>query len=111
MALLIDALPELAKELSTLLMDIGKAELAEQIPSLPVIDRCRCGDDFCATIYTVPHPVGLWGPGEETISLDPDEGLIIIDVANNRITAIEILYRDEIRKKLLQLLPEVSVES
>ena len=81
------------------------AELVGQIPSLPVVDRCRCEDDFCASMYTVPEPKGSWGPGYESILLDPDEGMIILDVVDDKIAFIEVLYRDEIRKKLLELLP------
>lgn len=92
LTLLRDALPELVKEVSGLLIDGGGPELVEQTPSLRIMGRCRCGDDFCATIYTAPHSVGQWGRIEETISLDPDEGMMILEVAKGWITEIEILY-------------------
>ena len=49
--LLVEALPELAEELRELLMEASRAELASQIPTLKIVDRCRCGDYFCASLY------------------------------------------------------------
>jgi len=103
--LLKDALPELAEELRTLLGKDDQAELASQIASLQIIDRCRCGDDFCATFYTIPKPKCAWGLGHETIPLDCKDCYLNVDVVDGRIVSIEVLYRDSIRDKLLQLLP------
>ena len=69
------------------------------------MDRCRCGDDFCATFYTAPKPRGAWGAKHETISLDAENGYLNVDVNNGKIVCVEVLYRDEIRNKLLRLLP------
>jgi hypothetical protein len=55
--------PELSVELEQLLRVSGEHALAEQIPELHVLDRCRCRDDFCATFYTQPKPKGLMNPG------------------------------------------------
>jgi len=106
--LLSEVFPELSKELQGLLHGGGEAELAEQVPLLNILDRCRCGDDFCATIYTQPPPVGRYGPNHRTIrtiDLDAENGMIIVDVVSKEIACIEILNRDEIRKKLLEVLP------
>ena len=43
-----EAFPELSEELRELLRNKREAELAEQISELKLVDRCRCGDDFCA---------------------------------------------------------------
>ena len=63
------ALPTLATELEALLCAANEIELAETIPNLLIVDRCRCGDSFCATIYMVPPPQGPWGPGHYTLPL------------------------------------------
>jgi hypothetical protein len=100
-----DTFPELAEELEQLLNSIGESALASQIPSLKIVDRCRCGDDFCAQFYTQPKPNGTYGPGARNVPLQPVEGMLIIDVVNNVIAAVEVLYRDDVRKKLLEMFP------
>jgi hypothetical protein len=102
---LADELPELAAEIRELLTKASESALEESVPTLRIVDRCRCGDDFCATFYTQPKPAGRWGPGHESIPLEPKGGMIIIDVVQGQIACIEILHRDEIRQKLLALLP------
>ncbi|HEX8920747.1 MAG TPA: hypothetical protein VF766_04685 [Pyrinomonadaceae bacterium] len=103
--LLREAMPELAGELESLLRKNEEAELARQVAGLRIIDRCRCGDDFCATIYAAPKPRAAWGAGHETIALDPDEGYMNVDLLNGNIVEVEVLFRDEIRDQLLKLLP------
>jgi hypothetical protein len=103
--LLQEALPELASEVTTLLLQDEEVDLADQVPLLRLVDRCRCGDYFCATVYTAAKPKGTWGPGHENISLDVSEGFIILDVVDRKITCIEVLYREDIRQKLLRALP------
>jgi hypothetical protein len=97
--------PELSQELQVLLLEIGEGQLAEQVPDLNLFDRCRCGDDFCATMYTQPKPAKSYGPSHRNIHLTPERGMIILDVDENRIACVEILYRDEIRNRLLDVLP------
>jgi hypothetical protein len=87
-----EVLPDLAKELETLLLNVGEANLAAQIPSLRIVDRCRCGDDFCATFYVLPRPK------EGYVDLDSEKGMLILDIVAEQIAAIEVLYRDEVRK-------------
>ena len=52
-------LPTLVTELEKLLRAAGDSELADQVSDLPLVARCRCGDDFCATLYMVPPPRGV----------------------------------------------------
>jgi len=35
----------------------------------------------------------------------PKRGMIVLDVVEGRISAVEVLYRDDVREKLLELLP------
>jgi len=104
--LLVDMFPELSVELEQLLTVSGEHSLAEQISELRVLDRCRCGDDFCATFYTQPKPKGSYGPGLRTVALEPVTGHLIIDVVDGAVAQIEVLYRDEIRRKLLTKFPD-----
>jgi len=42
----------------------------------------------------------------KTLSLNPETGMIILDVVNGTIFCVEILYRDDIRAVLLEFLPD-----
>jgi hypothetical protein len=97
--------PELFTELQELLQHKGEAKLAAQIPELRLVDRCRCGDDFCATIYTQAKPAKRYGPSHRSLDLEADKGMIILDVVEDKVACIEILHRGEIRMKLLEMLP------
>jgi hypothetical protein len=102
--LLADVLPAFATELQQLLEENGERELAAQAPGLMIFDRCRCGDDFCATFYTKPKPRGSFGPGHRNVTLKPDEGMLILDVVGDAIACVEVLYRDEVRQRLEEAL-------
>ncbi len=103
--LLKEPFPELSAELQQLLRGKGEPVLANQVPSLPIVDRCRCGDDFCATFHVQPQPEGAYGAGHRSIDLDPDSGMLILDIVDGNIVAVEILHRDAIRRKLLATFP------
>jgi hypothetical protein len=102
--LLTDTLPEFAAELQQLLIEKGERELAAQVPGLVILDRCRCGDDFCATFYTQPKPAGAYGPSHRNVTLTPDEGMLILDVVAGEIACVEVLDRKDVREKLDALL-------
>ncbi len=102
---LVDTLPSLAKEVTTLLSEQNEHELATQVADLTIVDRCRCGDGFCATFYTQPKPHGAYGPNHRNVSLTPESGHIVLDVVSERIMKIEVLDRDEIRKALQASIP------
>jgi hypothetical protein len=95
----------MASELGGLLQRSGEDQLAKTVGGLVVVDRCQCGDDFCATLYTALRPQGAWGEGHRSVPLDPQRGFLILDVFNERIVEVEVLYRDEIRESLLTLMP------
>jgi hypothetical protein len=98
--LLSEVLPPLGKELEELLLNEGEAELAAQVPGLRVLDRCRCGDDFCGTFYVQPKPKGSYGPNHRNVVLSPKEGMLILDIVDGRIACVEALYRDDVRKAI-----------
>lgn len=68
---LLDVLPQFVTELEQLLKH-NEPVLAAQVRGLSIIDRCRCGDDFCATFYTEPPPKGRYGPNHRTLPLEPN---------------------------------------
>lgn len=103
--LLIDALPEFAHELEELLTKQCELGLAAKVGDLRIVDRCRCGDDFCATFYTQPKPEVNYGPNHKCIELSSQEGMIILDIVDGKIMNIEVLFRDEIRDQLHAILP------
>ena len=105
-SLLQDTLPDLADELATLLRNNNALDLVEQVPLLRLVDRCRCGDDFCSTLYTAPKPEGAYGPNHESISLNPSSGHFILDLVDRKIVCIEILFREDIRGRVLKLFPQ-----
>jgi hypothetical protein len=100
-----EVLPGLANELEVLLRSDDESELADQIASLEIVDRCRCDSDSCATIYNVQKPEGAWGPTHRNIVLNVPEGMMVVDVLDERIVSIEILDRDEITAQVLNLFP------
>jgi hypothetical protein len=100
-----DVFPELAAELSALLLAEDEPELSAQVDSLRLVDRCRCGDEFCAMFYTSPRPDGAWGLGHRNVPLNPEKGDLILDVVDNRIVAVEVLYRPDLKSTLEHLMP------
>ena len=104
--LLQESLPDLANELTSLLRKKNERGLVEQVPLLRLVDRCRCGDDFCATLYTAPKPKGVYGPNHESLSLDLSSGQLILDLVDRKIVCIEILFREDLRNRVLQLFPQ-----
>jgi len=82
---LLEMFPELSVELQQLLIEQNESELASQVPELSVIERCRCGDDFCAMFYVLPKPKGAYGPQHRNVALTPKEGMLILDVVADKI--------------------------
>ena len=100
-----DVLPSFSDELTTLLTAAGEQGLAAQVSGLRIVDRCRCGDDFCGTFYTEPKPQGSYGAGHKNLVLEPVKGEVILDLVNGSIACVEVLYRDEIRDALITHIP------
>lgn len=103
--LLAETLPDFALELQQLLAKASEPELAAQIPGLVILDRCRCGDDFCSSFYTQPEPEESYGPDHRCMDLDADEGMVLLDVVAGTIAHVEVLNRDDVRRKLMAQFP------
>jgi hypothetical protein len=103
--LLKEVLPNFAKEIEELLGKHNEPTLASQVASLTIVDRCRCREDFCAAFYVEPKPPGAYGPGHRNVDLEPENGMIILDVVDDRIMQIEVLYRDEVRQAIQIAIP------
>lgn len=102
--LLREALPAFAEELRVLL-EHEAPDLAPQVDALRVVDRCRCGEPFCGMFYTAPPPAGSYGPRHRNVTLSPQEGMVVLDVVNDQIVAVEALYRDEVRDAVAAAAP------
>jgi len=98
---LVESLPDLAQELQRLLLAENERALAAQVRELQIMSRCHCGDDFCSTFYTKAKPEGAY----RNVALNPENGMLILDVVDDRIAAVEVLYRDEIRERIHALFP------
>jgi hypothetical protein len=101
-----EILPEAAAEIEALLKNRKLYDLADQIPTLKIVDRCRCDQPTCSGFFTAPRPDKKpdpnWGPGHKKINLTSNFGL---DVVDRKITFIEILDRDDIRSILHAAIP------
>jgi hypothetical protein len=97
-----DVAPELETELRELLQEEGEAALAEQVADLAIFDRCRCGDSFCSTFYTVPNRTAPYPPDHLTLALASG---LLLDVIDGKIVCVEVLYRDDLRTKIHAAVP------
>ena len=100
--LLVEDLPDFANELRELLKD--EPDLAAEVDGLRLIDKCRCGDDFCASFYTLPPPQGAWGEGHENVVLEPKSGMVVLDVIDRQIGMVEVLNRDDVKAAIEKLI-------
>jgi len=98
-------MPEFAQELQRLIAAADRPELVGQVVDLPIVDRCRCGQDNCATFHTAPRPEGAYPPGHDCVMLDPDTGLVILDLVENQIVCVEVLDRPDVKELLDQFMP------
>ena len=88
--LLTESLPDLSRELADLLVKAHEPSLAAQINDLEIVAKCSCGDDFCASFYTAPKPVGSYGPKHRNLELEPAKGMILkTAVASQKRTCFE----------------------
>ncbi|MFG3342267.1 hypothetical protein [Glycomyces sp. NPDC048151] len=87
--------PELVAELARLLEDEGERFLAILAHDLRIVAECGCGSDTCQSFHTSgDFPPGTkYGPGHRNVMLDPEEGMLILDVVEERIVYVEVLDR------------------
>jgi hypothetical protein len=98
------ALPGFAAETRRMLLRCEEAALADQVDNLWIYDRCRCGSEDCATVYTAAETTP--GPGQRGVGGGfEDTGYVLIDVDDDRIVCIEILGSPKLAKALTELLP------
>jgi hypothetical protein len=98
-----DVAPELEEELRVLLIDAGELDLADMVKDLAIYDRCRCGDSFCSSFYTVPERTTPFPTGFYTLALQPGE--LHLDILFSKILQVEVLYRDHLREKIHAAVP------
>lgn len=92
--------PELIEELARLLEQIGERYLSISVRDVRMVAPCECRDDFCQSIRTAEHESGTpYGPGHRNVMLDPDEGMLILDVMHERIVYIEVLFRAPLKRR------------
>jgi hypothetical protein len=103
--LLIEAFPDLASELQDRLWVANEFALAASIPTLRMNHRCECADDQCAMLYTVPQAQAACGPTHRDLAFDSVGGMVVLDVEQERITCIEVLFRPDVRRRLVELSP------
>lgn len=96
---LVERWPKLAYQVRNALIRDGETELATQIDALRVLEMCDCGEDCCQSFYTEPPPGGAYPlDRHRNWSRDDDdelgwEGFLILDVIDERIAFVEVLYR------------------
>jgi hypothetical protein len=123
--------PEVLANLEGLLVAEGEVKLAASLDTLMVVDRCRCGSDYCSIVHTqhwtnagwnVPTTSLSWpGQTRRTMSFFRSHHsrkasktskplrtafLTILEIVDERIASIELLSDDESRRRLLEALPD-----
>ncbi|WP_228539748.1 hypothetical protein [Nocardia sp. XZ_19_385] len=85
-------------ELAALLAAEGEPELAGSAWDLRLVGECGCDTEECQSFRTEEHPAGQpYGPGHRTISLSPEQGMLTLDVVDERIMYVEVLDRAPMR--------------
>jgi hypothetical protein len=92
--------PELVAELERLLEAEGEHYLAITAHDLRLVAECGCKDEFCQSIRTAEHPEGTpYGSGHRNVLLDPEEGMLILDVVDERIVYVEVLFHPPLARR------------
>jgi len=93
--------PELAEELHGRLARRGYGSLADRVFDVKLVDVCQCCDRSCAGFYAIGrfHLVWLWRHRRETVDLG-SAPVMRVDVMNDRIVAVEVFERPELRRML-----------
>lgn len=95
--------PDLVAELARLLEAEGERHLSILAHDIRLFAPCECRGDFCQSFHTYDHPSGTpYGPGHRNIMLDPEQGMLILDVLHERIVYVEILERPPMIRRDVQ---------
>lgn len=87
--------PRFSDELAAALIAAGEHALAAHVAVLAVVELCACGDDFCQSFATAMPPEGAYGDGHANLELEaPWPGYLILDLVDDRIVFVEVLYRE-----------------
>jgi hypothetical protein len=97
---LVALLPVFAAELEHALRANREGEVANQVPSLVIKSLCGCGDGFCSSFYSGARPDGAWGPSLRTVTPPVTTGMVVLDVVDDVIRYVEVLYRDDVKAVL-----------
>jgi hypothetical protein len=97
--LILIGMPGIEKRLT----DVGEFTLAAKVKNLAIYDRCRCGDSFCSSFYAVAKRTTPWPTGTRTLALQP--GILHLDVLDSTILYVEVLYRDDLKLKIVAAVP------
>ncbi|WP_433514825.1 hypothetical protein ACQP2T_03895 [Nonomuraea sp. CA-143628] len=90
--------PDLVAELIACLREEGEEHLAISAWDIRLYEECGCGDDFCQSFHTAEPPKGAYGPGHRNVPLIPAKGDLILDVVEERIMYVEVLYYPRLRR-------------
>ena len=67
-----------------------RPELADSVEALEIRGKCRCGEGYCASFYAA-EPTSP----DESLYLEGDRGDLIVEVADGKITFVEVLFWSE----------------
>jgi hypothetical protein len=90
-----DVLPGLAAELERSLGELGRPNLAEQVPSLRIRAVCPCEVEGCGSFSTA-LPMKRWFRRGKQVPV----GDLVVDTIDGEIVFIEVLGRPDIRDAL-----------
>lgn len=86
--------PVFAAELHHALLLEGETALAATVDELRVFELCGCDDDFCQSFFSAERPNGRYGEGHWSLELEPPwSGMLILDVVNDAVIYVEVLFR------------------
>jgi hypothetical protein len=90
-----DVLPGFAAELERSLGELGRPDLAEQVPSLRIRAVCPCEVEGCGSFSTA-LPMKRWFRRGKQVPV----GDLVVDTIDGEIVFIEVLGRPDVRDAL-----------
>ena len=55
--------------------------------------------------YTTPQPKVAYGPHHRNVEVEPEVGMLILDVVDGRVVAVEVLYNDHVKRVVERICP------